>query len=140
VNLYFGWYSGRLGEISDRTKLGDYLDQLHRCYPNKALFATEWGAEANREGPADEKGTFAFQAQWARDTLSVFDSKPWLAGAIYWTLQEFRIRPNWDGSNPYPTSPLHQKAVIAYDGTKKPAYDVLAQGYRAHPPLPGLAR
>ncbi len=69
VNLYFGWYSGRLGEISDRTELGDYLDALHRCYPNKALFATEWGAEANRDGPADEKGTYAFQAQWARDTL-----------------------------------------------------------------------
>ena len=135
VNLYFGWYTGRLGEIADRTELGNYLDSLHRCYPNKALFATEWGAEANRDGPVDEKGTYAFQAQWARDTLAVLDSKPWLAGAIYWTLQEFRIRPGWDGSNPYPTSPLHQKAVITYDGVKKPAYDVLAQGYRAHPPL-----
>ncbi len=137
VNLYFGWYTGRLGEIADRTKLSAYLDALHRCYPNKALFATEWGAEANRDGPADEKGTFAFQAQWVRDTLGVFDSKSWLAGATYWTLQEFRIRPGWGGSNPYPTSPLHQKAVITYDGVKKPAYDVLAQGYKAHPPLQG---
>jgi Glycosyl hydrolases family 2, TIM barrel domain/Glycosyl hydrolases family 2, sugar binding domain/Glycosyl hydrolases family 2 len=137
VNLYFGWYSGRLGEISDRTLLSSYMDQVHRCYPHKALFATEWGAEANREGPADEKGTYAFQAQWVRDTLGVFDTKPWLAGATYWTLQEFRIRPDWDGSNPYPTSPLHQKAVIAYDGTKKPAFDVLAQMYKAHRQLGG---
>jgi beta-glucuronidase len=137
VNLYFGWYTGRLGEIADRTELGNYLDQLHACYPNKALFATEWGAEANRDGPADEKGTFAFQAQWIKDTLAVFDTKPWLAGIMYWTLQEFRITPGWDGSNPYPTPPLHQKAVIQYDGTKKPGYDVLAQGYKAHQQLGG---
>ncbi len=132
VNLYFGWYSGRLGEISDRTLLSQYLDQLHRCYPRKAIFASEWGAEANREGPVDEKGTYAFQSQWVRDNLTVFDTKPWLAGALYWTLQEFRIRPDWDGSNPYPTFPLHQKAVIGYDGRKKPAFDVLSQLYRAH--------
>lgn len=137
VNLYFGWYTGRLGEIADRTRLSDYLDQLHRCYRNKAIFATEWGAEANRDGPVDEKGTYAFQEQWVRDTLSVFDRKPWLAGVLYWTLQEFRIRPEWDGSNPWPTSPLHQKAVIAYDGTKKPAYGVLAEMYRRHRQLGG---
>jgi beta-glucuronidase len=135
VNLYFGWYTGRLGEIADRTALSDYMDMVHRCYPHKAIFATEWGAEANRDGPADEKGTYAFQSQWVRDTLNVFDTKPWLAGTTYWTLQEFRIRPDWDGSNPYPTSPLHQKAVITYDGVKKPAFDVLAQMYKAHTQL-----
>jgi beta-glucuronidase len=135
VNLYFGWYTGRLGEIADRTGLSDYMDMVHRCYPHKAIFATEWGAEANRDGPADEKGTYAFQSQWVRDTLAVFDTKPWLAGTTYWTLQEFRIRPDWDGSNPYPTSPLHQKAVITYDGVKKPAFDVLAQMYKAHTQL-----
>jgi beta-glucuronidase len=132
VNLYFGWYTGRLGEISDRTELSSYLDQVHRCYPHKAVFATEWGAEANRDGPSDEKGTYAFQAQWIADTLNVLDSKPWLAGATYFTLQEFRIRPDWDGSNPYPTTPLHQKAVIGYTGVKKPGYDVLAQMYKQH--------
>jgi beta-glucuronidase len=132
VNLYFGWYIGRLGEIGDRELLSAYLDQLHRCYPRQALFATEFGAEANREGPADEKGTYAFQAAWARDTIATFDTKPWLAGALYWTIQEFRIRPDWDGSNPYPTSPLHQKGLIGFDGTPKPAYDVVGEMYRAH--------
>lgn len=135
LNLYFGWYVGRLGEIADRSLLSGYLDAAHRCYRDKALLATEYGAEANRDGPADEKGTYAFQAQWARDTISVFDTKPWLAGALYWTIQEFRIRPDWDGSNPYPTSPLHQKGLISFDGTKKPAYDVVAQMYKAHPTL-----
>lgn len=132
VNLYFGWYLGRLGEISDRTLLSSYLDSLHRCYRGKAIIATEWGAEANRDGPADEKGTYAFQAQWVRDMLTIFDSKPWLAGALYWTIQEFRIRPGWDGSNPWPTSPLHQKGLITLDGAKKPAYDVVAQMYKAY--------
>jgi beta-glucuronidase len=132
INLYFGWYIGRLGEIADRDLLGAYLDKAHRCYGSKAIFATEWGAEANRDGPADEKGTYAFQAQWTNDVLSVFDTKPWLAGALYWTLQEFRIRPKWDGSNPWPTSPLHQKGLITLQGVKKPAYEVVARKYRGH--------
>src|SRR5690606_28604460 len=119
------------------TRLSEYLDQLHRCYRRKAIFATEWGAEANRDGPVDEKGTYAFQEQWTRDTLTVFDTKPWLAGVLHWTLQEFRIRPEWDGSNPWPTSPLHQKAVITYDGVKKPAYAVLAELYKRHRQLGG---
>jgi beta-glucuronidase len=135
INLYFGWYIGRLGEIADRTLLSNYLDWAHRCYRDKAIFATEYGAEANRDGPADEKGTYAFQANWVRDTIATFDTKPWLAGALYWTIQEFRIRPHWDGSNPWPTSPLHQKGLIRFDGTKKPAYDVVAQMYKAHPQL-----
>jgi beta-glucuronidase len=135
VNLYFGWYTGSLGEIADREGLSAYLDSLHRCYGRKAIFATEFGAEANRDGPADEKGTYAFQAQWAHDIISVFDTKPWLSGAIYWTLQEFRIRPNWDGSNPWPTAPLHQKGLITLDGVKKPAFDVVAGMYKAHQQL-----
>ena len=56
INEYFGWYPGPNGSIADRSLLSDYLDQVHACYPNKALVVTETGAEANRDGPAEEKG------------------------------------------------------------------------------------
>jgi beta-glucuronidase len=129
-NEYFGWYPGVAGTTFDRRNLSRYLDHLHSCYRNKALLITEFGAEANREGPAEEKGTYAFQQEFVNYHLGVFASKPWLNGALYWTLNEFRVRPEWEGGNPRPYSPLHQKALINYDRTPKPAFGDVQKWYR----------
>ena len=64
LNDYFGWYPGPSGQIFDRTKLSGYLDAARACYPKKALMVTEFGAEANRDGPIEEKGTWGFQQEW----------------------------------------------------------------------------
>ena len=125
VNEYFGWYPGPSGQIYDRTKLSGYLDSVRQCYPDKAIVVTEFGAEANREGPVEEKGTWAFQQDFVNFHLGVHNSKPWLSGSIYWAINEFRVRPGWEGGNPRPAAPIHQKALVTYDGSRKPAwYDV----------------
>ena len=54
-----------------------------------------------------------------------------MGGAIYWTAREFAVKPNWLGGldpsfDPRPDS-IHNKALIAYDGTVKPAFDVMKQ-------------
>ena len=72
VNEYFGWYPGPGGQIADRTLLPDYLDQLRHCYPNKAIVVSEFGAEANRDGPVEEKGTYAFQQDFVNFHLSMY--------------------------------------------------------------------
>jgi hypothetical protein len=122
INDYFGWYPGPNGQIADRTLLSDYLDSVRQCYPNKAIVVSEFGAEANRDGPVEEKGTYAFQQDFVNYHLGVFATKPWLSGAIYFALQEFRVRPNWDGGNPRPQSPIHQKGLVSFDGVRKPAF------------------
>jgi beta-glucuronidase len=122
INDYFGWYPGPNGQIADRTLLPDYLDSVRQCYPNKAIVITEFGAEANRDGPVEEKGTYAFQQDFVNFHLGVFATKPWLSGAIYFALQEFRVRPDWDGGNPRPAPPLHQKGLVTFDGVRKPAF------------------
>ncbi len=122
VNEYFGWYPGPNGQIADRELLGQYLDSVHACYPQKAVLVSEFGAEANRPGPVEEKGTYEFQEDFVNYHLGVYATKPWLAGAIYWALQEFRVRPGWEGGNPRPQAPIHQKGLIAFDGTRKPAW------------------
>ena len=122
INDYFGWYPGPSGSLFDRDKLSPYLDALRACYPNDALMVTEFGAEANRDGSVEDKGTYAFQQDFVNFQLNVFATKPWLSGALYWALNEFRVRPEWDGGNPFPTSPIHQKALLHYDGTPKPAW------------------
>ena len=32
------------------------------------------------------------------------------------------MRPNWDGGNPRPDPPIHEKGLLRFDGTKKPAW------------------
>ena len=131
VNVYFGWYPGPSGQIADRSLLSEYLDGVRRCYRRKAVMVTEFGAEANRDGPAEERGTYAFQQDWINYVTGVFATKSWLSGALYWTLEEFNVRPEWDGGNPWPSAQLHQKAVITMAGVKKPAFADLQRGYRA---------
>lgn len=122
INEYFGWYPGPNGQIADRDSLADYLTDVRKCYPKKAIFVSEFGAEANRDGPVEEKGTFQYQQDFVNYHLAIHGSKPWLSGSIYWALQEFRVRPNWDGGNPRPNSPIHEKGLLRFDATKKPAW------------------
>jgi beta-glucuronidase len=122
INEYFGWYPGPNGQIADRETLSGFLDATRACYPNKAILVSEFGAEANRSGPVEEKGTYEYQQDFVNFHLGVHSSKPWLSGSIYWALQEFRVRPNWDGGNPHPNSPIHEKGLLRFDGTKKPAW------------------
>src|SRR4051794_29442533 len=129
LNDYFGWYPGPNGQIADRTLLPDYLDSVHACYPKKAIFVSEFGAEANRDGPVEEKGTFAFQDDFINYHLNVFNSLPWLNGAIYWAIQEFRVRPDWDGGDPHPNPPIHEKGLITFDGRLKAAYGIVQKAY-----------
>ena len=128
VNTYFGWYPGPNGSIADRKQLSPYLDKLRACYPNKAIANTELGVEANRSGPAEERGTYAFQSQWLDDTLRVYSKKPWLSGAIG-MLIAFHARPNWSGGNPRPTPPMHEKGVFHFDGSPKPGAAVMSDWY-----------
>ena len=73
INDYFGWYPGPGGQIADPSLLPDYLAQERACYPKQAMMVTEFGAEANRDGPIDERGTYEFQTQFATSQLNALD-------------------------------------------------------------------
>lgn len=129
INDYFGWYPGPSGQLVDRNGIGPYLDQMHAYYPNLALFITEYGAESNRHGAVDEKGTYEFQDDWLSFQNSVFDAKPFVNGAIVWILRDFKVRPGWDGGNPFTGAPYNQKGVLDANGAEKPAYPMLQRIY-----------
>jgi beta-glucuronidase len=135
VNDYFGWYVGPGGQIFDRTKLPAYLDSVRACYPRQAIFVTEFGAEANRDGPPEEKGSYAYQQDFVNYHLGVFATKPWLSGALYWALNEFWVRPGWDGGDPRPQPPVFQKGLISYDGIRKPAFADVQRWFTQTPTL-----
>jgi beta-glucuronidase len=137
INSYFGWYPGKPGHSTgDIRSLGPYLSGMRAMYPNAGLVLTEFGAESTMTGPASEKQTYAFQELYTRDVLNAVRQAPTLSGAIYWTLQEFAVKPQWDGGaqlRAADRTAIHHKGLITYDGRPKPAYDVLRKDIRSTP-------
>jgi hypothetical protein len=145
INNYFGWYPGRAPHATgDPAALVPYLQTMHRLYPRQAMVMTEFGAEATMHGAATQKQTFEFQSQYVRSTLAAVRALPFMNGAIYWTLREFAVKPDWIGGAPAGTPGLlhdsiHHKGLLTYAGQPKPAWGVLRAAFAATPlfaPLP----
>jgi beta-glucuronidase len=136
LNSYFGWYQGPSGSLDDREGLRPFLRLMRDYYPRSALFMTEFGAESNREGPIDEKGTFAFQEELLGYHLDAYDEyNEFVNGAIVWILRDFRVQPGWDGGNPKPSPPVNTKGLVTAEGIRKPAFLEMARRFRDTPPF-----
>ncbi|HEY6395957.1 MAG TPA: glycoside hydrolase family 2 TIM barrel-domain containing protein, partial [Solirubrobacteraceae bacterium] len=130
-NDYFGWFDAGAGATSDRDGLSPFLDSFRGCYLHKALFVTEFGFDANRNGPVEERGSYQFQANAAAYHLAVFATKPWLAGAVCFVLQDYVSSPQYAGGNPFPDPPYNRKGLVDLMGSFKPAFAVVAALYHA---------
>jgi Glycosyl hydrolases family 2, TIM barrel domain/Glycosyl hydrolases family 2, sugar binding domain/Glycosyl hydrolases family 2 len=130
-NEYFGWFSAGGGGDDDRDALGPFLDTVRACYPTKAIMITEFGFDASRDGPVEERGTYAFQANSVAFHLNVFASKPWLSGAIYFALQNYVAFPQYSGGDPRPDPPYNQKGLVDFGGGLKPSFAVVSQIFHA---------
>jgi Glycosyl hydrolases family 2, TIM barrel domain/Glycosyl hydrolases family 2, sugar binding domain/Glycosyl hydrolases family 2 len=124
VSEYVGWYGH--DSISQVRPL---LNSVHKQLPGVALFVTEFGAEANRRGPATQKGTYGFQSRWLDKQLTVIDNTPFLGGAIVWLLRDYAVRPGWAGGNPRPSPPFSTKGLINRHGRRKPAWSVVKRHF-----------
>jgi len=144
VNSYFGWYPGKKAHpTGSLSELRPYLLRMRRLYPASAMIVTEFGAESTHAGPADVKETYAFQQRFVGDTLGVIDELPFMSGAIYWTLREFAVKPDWDGGaqrKGVPRDAIHNKALITYSGKRKPAWNVAEHAFARTPLHPSLTR
>ena len=137
INSYFGWYPGKAAHpVGNLAGLGPYLQRMHHLYPTSAQVVTEFGAEATMNGPANHKQTYAFQADYVKRNLQIIAGVPSVSGAIYWTLQEFAVKPFWDGGanlRSIRTDSIHNKGLISYGGFVKPAWHVAEQEFAATP-------
>jgi beta-galactosidase/beta-glucuronidase len=146
INSYYGWYTGKAGHyVGNLDGFKPFLERMRQQYPSSAQVVTEFGAEATMNGPATEKQTYAFQSDYVKRNLAIVDSEPLVDGAIYWTLQEFAVKPRWDGGanmKSIETDSIHNKGLISYGGTIKPAWHVAAREFAqratlfAPPPTP----
>jgi hypothetical protein len=140
INSYFGWYPGkRAHPTGDLAALAPYLQRMRRLYHGSAMVMTEFGAESTFAGPAAVKETYAFQTAFVRRTLSIVGALPFMSGAIYWTLQEFAVKPHWDGGakrRGVPRDSIHNKGLITYAGRRKPAWAAAERDFAATPLYP----
>jgi beta-glucuronidase len=123
INEYFGWYGGSDADA------GSFLDSYHATYPQQGIVITEFGAEANRDGDALEKGTFGFQQRYLLTHLAIFAQRPYVLGAMVWALRDFRVQPGWTGGNPQPAPPWNYKGLVTRFGERKPAYTDVSAVY-----------
>ena len=114
LNEYFGWFDAGVGASADRDALSPFLDAMRACYPTKAIIVTEFGFDASRHGPVEERGTYEFQANTAAYHLGVFATKPWLSGAIWFALQDFAAKPGWTGGDPRGDPPYRPEGHVRH--------------------------
>ena len=136
VNSYFGWYRGAPGkDTGDLADLEPFLRRFRSQYRDSAMVMTEFGAESTMEGPADVKETYAFQKQYLKSNFEVVERVGFMSGAIYWTLREFAVKPDWDGGadrEGVARDGIHNKGLLRYaDGWRKPAWSVAEQNFAA---------
>ena len=137
ANAYFGWYRGKRRHSTAR--LGDlepFLRRLRRQYRHQAIVLSEFGAEASFPGPARAKGSYAFQRRYVRRVLGTVERLRFVSGALYWTLQEFAVKPLWDGGverADLSRDSIHNKGLISYEGRRKPAWLVARRHFLAQP-------
>jgi beta-glucuronidase len=136
VNEYFGWYPSYRADLqrgpTTTDELGPYLDAIHAANPDLPVMVTEFGAEASRDGPVDQPGSYRFQERYDVDHLRIHASKPYVAGSILWALRDFRVDPTWTGGAPagWATPPWNNKSLIEESNARKPAYFAMQKRWR----------
>ena len=121
LNEYVGWYDG-LPEKCDRL--------TWRTAYQKPLVVSEFGADAKAglHGDPLTRFTEEYQASVYRHQLAMLQGIPTLRGMSPWILVDFRS----------PRRPLpgvqdgwNRKGLVANDGTRKQAFAILREAYRA---------
>jgi beta-glucuronidase len=124
VNTYNGWYTP--------DPLSSVPSIEWRSIYAKPLIFSEFGAEAlagYHDDPANpHKFSEEFQAQYYRQTLAMVTKAPSLRGLAPWILKDFR--------SPRRQHPIYQqgwnrKGLVSETGTRKAAFQVLADYYRS---------
>jgi beta-glucuronidase len=125
LNEYVGWYDG----------LPPKCDTLAwRSAYNKPIIVSEFGADAKAglHGDALTRFSEEYQADVYRRQIAMLKKIPSLRGLSPWILVDFRS----------PRRPLpgvqdgwNRKGLVGDDGTKKQAFGVLRDAYRAWPAL-----
>ncbi len=111
-NEYFStWYNKSIAFVPGE------LDRIASEYPDKGLTISEWGI-----CEPVHKGGDARRAEEMVQQISIYSSKPYISGAIYFCLNDYRTHMGEDSTYSYPQR-VHGVCDIKLN--PKPSYDTL---------------
>lgn len=105
MNEYFGTWHGT------KQDLGPALDRIHQTWPDKTVIVSEFGFTPHWNGssgpptsslnpdqyyfipddtPSDSEAADAVRRQVINDQMPILRSRPFVAGAIFWSYQDYR--------------------------------------------------
>jgi len=108
---YSTWFGQSVDSVSKR------LDEIARDYPGKALTISEWGICE----PVFKGGDMR-RAKEMVQLLNIYAAKPFISGAIYFCLNDYRTQMGEDFTYSYPQR-VHGVCDIKLN--PKPSYDTL---------------
>lgn len=111
-NEYYSTWFGKSIDV-----IGDELDRISAEYPNKPMTISEWGLCE----PA-HKGGDPRRIKEMEEQLKIYGSKDYVAGAIYFCLNDYRTHMGEDFTYNYPQR-VH--GVVDIYLKPKPSYEVL---------------
>jgi beta-galactosidase/beta-glucuronidase len=136
---YIGWYEApRASESQVAEILQRRIAAMRAIFPDKALLATEFGAEANGRNPTSRHGGYSYQSRLLATHLRTYRSLEDVSGALVWNLSDFALAPNYAGGsivskvrNIRLTPGLNTKGLFDRRGRPKPSVDVVREAFAA---------
>lgn len=107
-NHYFGWYGGNV------SMYGDWFDNFHKKYPNKAIGISEYGCEAlNWHTSEPEQGDYTeeYQAYYHEEVIKQIIDRPYLWATHVWNMFDFAADARCEGGE----NGMNHKGLVTFD-------------------------
>jgi beta-galactosidase len=126
LNLYNGWYSGRIDEF------GRVLDRRRREHPKHVIFISEYGSGSderlNSAAPERFDHTGTYHRLFHEGYLRQANARPYLAGTAIWNQFDFS-QPHIGESMPQ----MNQKGMLTFDRRPKDVFYMYKANWNPEP-------
>ena len=107
-NHYFGWYGGTFDSY------GQWFDEFHKKYPDKAIGMSEYGCEAlNWHNSRPLQGDYSeeYQAIYHEEVIKQIAPRPWIWATHVWNMFDFAA----DGRSEGGENGMNHKGLVTFD-------------------------
>ena len=107
-NHYFGWYGGST-EMN-----GEWFDDFHKKYPNKAIGLSEYGCEAlnwHTSEPTQGDYTEEYQSYYHEELIKQIADRPYIWATHVWNMFDFAADARAEGGE----NGMNHKGLVTFD-------------------------
>ena len=107
-NHYFGWYGG------DTSMNGEFFDNFHKKYPNRAVGMSEYGCEAlnwHTSNPEQGDYTEEYQAYYHEELIKQLYTRDFIWATHVWNMFDFAADARAEGGE----DGMNHKGLVTFD-------------------------